>query len=535
MKELLVEFLQSILVEKSPSNIDVKPAEAKFAGRYGKWYRDKQLTQYVGRVAKGKWISAAGAEPSAGDGEKKAVDNLANQGELSRISPKINPFSSTQVLPSSEHTIISTETEFFSDGSFSVAGVKIEHDEDVTSFVNTRFSEWESKNSVATLDEKRSMIRQLTLVANAIRSRNNILKTLIEEKTPVGIIHPTTAGIKKHIDYVQTAIQKNCSSSSIAAAIGDKFKELRDVTEENEYKKILENIFALAESDTRLSSPGYLPAIAEQLSALYEVKSGRTVILPLTENHATVDVISLSPVPKELQGDNPSTESLLENVKTIYSGISVKRGEGGASSIIEKTSASVFEDHAQTVNTLRKLNTERDLFSSETFGARKQEIMDTIENPENLVVLRKYYGLSEDEVPDVAAFFELFKNGGVKCKKQPPPPTVVPRNKPLAPVNDKMSPENKEMYSTYFVMLAAFDGIYNSRVISQGFASHSWTDEGFKAADGFSVLAKQRRQVFKRVVRDSRDGFEFIRPDTSVSHNIIVDQTLLRTGNPCTK
>jgi len=80
MKNLLLEFLKDILGEAPNPKIassrggprktkskstepqtttpDKKPADAKFPGSFGKWYRDAALTQYVGKMDKGRWIDA---------------------------------------------------------------------------------------------------------------------------------------------------------------------------------------------------------------------------------------------------------------------------------------------------------------------------------------------------------------------------------------------------------------------------------------------------------------------------------------------
>jgi hypothetical protein len=83
MNDLLLEFLSNILDEapvkkpgaskknptKSPVKPDTtvqKPANAKYPGKFGRWYSDAQLTKYVGKVKAGKWIDASVEGPDSG-------------------------------------------------------------------------------------------------------------------------------------------------------------------------------------------------------------------------------------------------------------------------------------------------------------------------------------------------------------------------------------------------------------------------------------------------------------------------------------
>jgi hypothetical protein len=87
MKELLLEFLSTILSEKKVTNAagitldipDTKPPEAKFSSG-GKWYSDEGLTDYVGRMYKGKWVQATAAEKE----QEKTATDLVNKGVLTR-------------------------------------------------------------------------------------------------------------------------------------------------------------------------------------------------------------------------------------------------------------------------------------------------------------------------------------------------------------------------------------------------------------------------------------------------------------------
>jgi hypothetical protein len=90
MKELLTEFLRTILSEKKATkdtgnptagltlNLpDKKPPEAKFS-RGGKWYGDEKYTDYIGRMYQGKWIPATAAEKEQ---EKNGIE-LVDKGQL---------------------------------------------------------------------------------------------------------------------------------------------------------------------------------------------------------------------------------------------------------------------------------------------------------------------------------------------------------------------------------------------------------------------------------------------------------------------
>jgi hypothetical protein len=89
MKELLTEFLRTILSEKNATkdtgnpaagltlNLpDTKPPEAKFS-RGGKWYSDAGYKDYVGRMYQGKWIPATAAEKEQ---EKNGIE-LVDKGQ----------------------------------------------------------------------------------------------------------------------------------------------------------------------------------------------------------------------------------------------------------------------------------------------------------------------------------------------------------------------------------------------------------------------------------------------------------------------
>lgn len=534
MNELLLEFLSNVLDETQSNvarQVNALDLEKKPGfGLYGP--KGKDIVTYRSRG--GKLIPVVDKSRLGKDSPKPSVvkkRQTPNKNQIT-IDPAVsrtenNPFTTKSIFPEESFTTIhSTDT-----GNLEISGITITKPEDITSFVNTRITEWNLANQKATPEEIKATIRKLTLIAHAIHTRNNVLQKLKKESKQVVQVSPQN--IEPYITAILNRIENVTTNQNTVSKLKQEFAELQNPESKQSPVSILENIFKICTEDSELSSRGRLPTLAEHLSALHELKNGRTVIMPASESEATVDVISITPIPKTLQGKNIPTDVLLEHVHTIYSGVSVKRGEGGASSCYEKTNSSAYDDHAATTYTLRTLSKVSALFTPNTFENTVAEIKERI--TQNLDVITAYYGLPNNATVDDV--FKTFSNGGLVCVKTGTPPnqtlTVAPQKTAWAPVTDDMDEDNKRMYQAYFVMIAAWEAIYNSKVISQGFGSHSWTDNGLKIADGINEIAKQRRKGYKGKIVNVETGFT--RPDRAVSNNLVVDVDELRNGNPCRK
>lgn len=537
MNELLLEFLASVLNENQ-SNITQQVTALALEKKPGVGlYGPKGKDIVTHRSRGGKLIPVADKKPAGTNTPDSPKPNVVNKRPTRRkrklaFDPAIsrtenNPFTTKSIFPEESFTTIhDTDT-----GNLEISGISINKPEDITTFVNARIAEWTRVNQKATPDETNATIRKLTLIAHAIHTRNNILQKLKKEGKQVVQISPQN--IEPYITNVLNVIGNVTTNQTTISKLKKEFTELQNPESTQTPVSILENIFKICSEDSELSSRGRLPTLAEHLSALHELKTGRTVIMPVSESEATVDVISITPIPETLQGNNIPTDVLLEHVHTIYSGVSVKRDEGGASSCYEKTNSSAYEDHANTTHTLRTLSKVSTLFAPSTYENVTAEIKTAI--TQNLNIISAYYGLPDNATVDDV--FKMFSNGGIVCVKTGTPPNqtlaVSPQKTAWAPVTDDMDDLNKSMYQTYFVMIAAWEAIYNSKVIAQGFGSHSWTDDGLKTADGINEIAKQRRKGYKGKIVDLETGFT--RPDRVVSNNLVVGSDELRTGNPCRK
>lgn len=537
MNELLMEFLASVLNE-TQSNVSQQVSALDLEKKPGfGLYGPKGTDIVTHRSRGGKLIPVADKNSTGTTTPDSPTPSVVKKGPTRRkrklvVDPTIsrkenNPFATKSIFPEKSFTTIDgTDT-----GNLEISGIGINVPEDITTFVNTRIAEWTRTNQKAAPDEIKATIRKLTLIAHAIHTRNNVLQKLKKEGKQVVQISPQN--VEPYITVVLNAIKNVTANQTTISKLEKEFTELQNPKRTQPSVSILENIFKICSEDSELSSRGRLPALAEHLSALHELKNGRTVIMPVSESEATVDVISITPIPKTLRGKDIPTNVLLEHVHTIYSGVSVKRDEGGASSCYQKTNSSAYDDHANTTRTLRTLSKVSALFTPKTYEATVKEIKTAI--TQNLNVINAYYGLPDNTTVDDV--FKLFSNGGVVCVKTGTPPnqtlTVSRQKTAWAPVTDDMGDINKRMYQTYFTMIAAWEAIYNSKVIAQGFGSHSWTDDGLKTADGIKEIAKQRRKGYKGKIVDLETGFT--RPDRVVSNNLVVGSDELRTGNPCRK
>ena len=447
------------------------------------------------------------------------------------VQVKTNPLLPTNVIPKT-NIVPFQATIDEQDRSVTFNGVKYQYIDDTKTFVENQINVWKNtpdgKN--ASREEENEFTIKMVTVANAINQRNILLRKLLstpKTNLPENVaVFDTPEKQTEYYDLLETTLNKN-SSTSTKKKLTAIFPKLKQETDVNKSEQILLEILQAAQEDDKLSK--FLPALVENLTAVLEMKRGRTVIIPMRDNFEASDVISLSQ-------DVPTTATpseLIKQISSIYTGVSVKLGKGGASSMMEKTKQSIFyPNHKNTVETLLLLSSQvsptGSIFDKDKNkrDARIKEIIGVLEK--NRKEICKYYGLDPKKISSANELISVLGYGSaLNCG-----PGGIPQRakKPAAPL-DRPEVDSK-LWKITFAAQYAWAAIYNTRVASQAFASHTWTTKKLIQVDGLDKQAKQIPQGYKQL----RGEGKFTQPDALVSFNKpVASRADIRNGNPCTQ
>lgn len=506
-------------------------------------YNPDKDTFYVGVDSSGKKLSGDdrkifGDSKSTRTLQKAIYDKLTKTGVSFGAATSTSPFSPDRIAPS--NTSRTFDGKQNSDGSITFDGITYEAlpEGDVDTFVQTQYEQWistDGKNSSPA--QQRQFKEQLTVAAFAISQRHRTLSILLEGQDGKGAEQVAVYDNDKSRGQFISSLQKAVAGSveqSRQGTVNKLFTSLQKETDPKAAEQIMVKILSEIGSDESpiFRQSGVIPSIAENFTAILEMKRGRTVIVPLRSNFKASDVISLSGV----QTSGSDAKSLVSQITSIYVGISVKFLEGGASSMGEKTRQSVFKPPFKKTRdallVLSKAASEKgSLFDPDPTKkkVRQDEVKQVMAG--RLKEIAKYYGITP-EPKDADALIAFLKNGPPECVDG----KVIPRRNRPSPlskgVDKKGDPIDEQAWEMTFAMQASWDAIYNSNVIGQAFASQTWTKTGVVEVDGLTRQAKQVMQPFK----EARGSGMQYQPDNLVSKNKPVSSTEdLRNGNPCGK
>jgi hypothetical protein len=469
--------------------------------------------------------------------QRVIFDRLQQMGITFQSAASGSPFSPDRIAPPSTRRKFDGTVE---GSTITFNGVQYEAlpEANIDSFVKTQYDSWlkgAGKNS--TPAQQREFKEKLAVAAFGISQRHRVLSVLAEgqdKKGPEAVaVYDTDESKSEFIGSLQKAVVGSLNQTR-QRVVNKMFGDLQKTTDAKEAERIMTDILSEISKDESaiFRQSGVIPSIAENFTTILEMKRGRTVIVPLRSNFKASDVISLSG--EETSG--LSASKLVEQVKSIYVGISVKFLEGGASSMGEKTRQSVFKaPFKQTKDALTKLSKAASEVGSlfDTDPQKKKARRDEVKAvmSESMEEICKYYGITP--VPkNVDKLIDFLKHGPPECVGG----KVVPRRNapsPLSKGTDKQGqPIDTQAWGMTFAMQASWDAIYNSNVIGQAFASQTWTRQGLVEVDGLTSQAKQVMQPFKEA---RGKGMQY-QPDNLVSKNKPVqNREQLRDGNPCGK
>jgi hypothetical protein len=556
MNELLVEFLQNILERKrSAASLEAEKL-GLVSKRFGRWGKEGEKTA---------------THKTDDDGKLVAIEVPSDQPQPSGNRP--TKTSSTRTTPFSTEQMFADKVEEFSGtidnetGAITFDGVQYPRIGKLSTFIKSHFKseypdrEWSSLDK----EERREFIKQAVLIADAINKRHDELKKLMRDKKgnreKVLVVRPDEESQSEYIDNLSSQIGLRDISF-------DLFEQLKKTSNPEEVTEILTGLLKIAEEHKIPNIPG----LAEHFTAIYELKMGRTVIIPTRVDYETVDVVSLSTVGTDLT----STRGLLGQVDAIYSGVSVKRERGAASSPEAKIGKSRFSGYrtpggvfipgdevkrdllklTRTTSTreieggsekLRLFISRSDIekefktwIEGEGINAskdeqrnklreikekhrklreeRRLEIEQLIEKHKSVICT--YYGVDNCKNMTSAKFIQLLGGGTPDCKGGIP----VRKRKPLGRRGDNPT------WNYYYAMQGVMVALYNSTVSIQGFSSHSWSKNGIEVGNGLNSFARQQVTSPK----ESVGAGNYYQPVRHATVNVVVkNKEQLRNGNPC--
>ena len=502
----------------------------QFVDRYGIQFNQDKKIFYVMKDSKNVKLSGD-ARKIFGEKDSSAIFNrLTSLGVKVPLAGSVNPLAPTSVVP--RESVRPFEASVGEDGSVTFGGATYENVDDIDGFVKQKLAEWKKTpdGKKATPEQEKEFTIKLVAVAAAINNRNILLKKLaLNKKTgkPENVaVFDTDESKQSFISSLEEKLLSSVSKSSVKK-VKEKFKALREENDPDKCEQLLLDILNLAVDDESevLRKGGVIPGLAENLSAILEMKRGRTVIIPMRDNFEASDVISLSPTATT----DASPSELVSQIQNIYVGVSVKFGRGGASSLKEKTNQSIFyPDHKETVRVLSSFGSQisptGNLFDTDPAKkkAREDEVRKDLETYREEVC--KYYGFDPKEIDTVDKLVAALSNGEPECVDG----KVTPKRKAQAPLGRPGI--DVSAWRLTLTMQAAWSAVYNTRVVAQAFASQTWTTDGLVEVDGLSRQAKQIPQGLKQ----TRGSGMQLQPDYLVSFNKPVSSTEeLRSGNPC--
>jgi hypothetical protein len=547
-QEIYDEFA-SVMKSGTPSQIQ------EFIKKYGMTFSPEKNTFYITLDGKGNKISGParkifgdGKGKRAGQAQKVLYDKLTSMSMEITATETSSIFAPDRVTPPGTRRSFGEVATQNSDGSITVTdttgkATTYEVIDDLGNWVEDKFNDWlttpEGQNS--SKEEKRKMKAQILVVGFAVSERNRILRELLNGDEEVAM-YDTPERQEEFVDNLESTIVRSISSESRRERVTAMFQRYKSTESPDEAAQALAEIISELKGDEspELKMSGAIPAIAEGFTAMVEMKRGRMVLVPLRSNFTATDVVSLAT--EETRGMEPA--ELVSKVKLIYVGISVKLGQGGSSSMIEKARLSIFTEHKETraiLDLLASKNSQQgSIFDTDESKrmARRQEIRTTIEP--HIEEISKYYGFNPP-AENVDQLIEWLGRGEPECIDG----QVVPRRNPPPPIGKGGTSEaGKDPYGEdvdvegwvyTWAAQGAYAAIYNSRVIGQAFASQTWIGgkrPEFREVDGITSYTKQIPQPLKQARRGSRGAT--YQPDSLATHNKPVNSDEeLRSGNPC--
>ena len=511
------------------------------------------------------------AKPASGELQRAIFDKLQKLGVTEEDLPVVSntsPLMPSRVIPRDRFKPIgedgtATRNE---DGSVTINNVTYTP-VDTKTWVSDQFDTWiKTDGRSSSTKEKQKFKLQLVAVAAAINARHQILSGLFSSGKPTGdgsgtpesvaIINPTPQATNEHIDLIQNQLSSMMTDNG--DAVKDAFDALRNTNDPDEAEVWLVEILRSAilsaspppvgGGSKKLNENQSLSALAENLTVILELKRGRVAIIPQSDNFKASDVISVSAA----TATDQTPTQLVEQMSSIYCGVSVKFKTGGSSSIKEKGKQTTFAVIGQpdvnkktrvTLDLLSSANSSvGSLFDSdeEKRAARIDEVRNELQD--HVVEVCEYYGFDPSEITTVDDLVDALSNGEPICVNG----KVTINPTPQTPLASKKGPFTKkelnqldeESLRLMMTMQAAWCAIYNTRVLSQGFSSQNWTASGIQEADGISGIAKQTPQRLKTWKTPPGTPPPFTKksqPDYLTTFNEMVESDEeLRTGNPCT-
>lgn len=525
----LHDELSTLLQNGDPTKL------TQFMEKYGIVFDERKNTFYVLSV-KGreqKKIFGDGSKSAKGVQQRELFDRLKEMGvDVHLRDTYIDPLKPEGIVPKSQQkefdgkregdtiTFDGQKFELIPQGKFK------DHITQQTKSWITNFTEKNGRKP--TRKEIDQASRQFVILADAMNKRYRILEKLMQRSTKNPTPHKIGSfegeqGTKQYIDNVRQSLLLRVpeGDTKLREEVETKLKAVEDSTSDDAAPALVD-LFRLIEKTDEFS--GSAASVAESLSIMLELKRGRKVIVPMSDNFKAADLITLS-TDGDVDPTKLSLEELADRVRVVYSSVSVKREEGAASSMIEKFRMSVFSpDHEKTLGQLEKLSSGYSvLFSDDedTRNEKEQEIRRIV--GENIELIKKYYNLPS--VKNVDDLVKILGNGGVECIDG----KTTPRSLPSFMQNQGV---NKRAYMLTHLMQYSAEAIGNSKVIAQGFGNHFWGGRGvgFLEIDGITMQVKQKSEPNKR----QRGVGPKQMPDYMVSHNTIPGpKENLRSGDPC--
>ena len=502
----------------------------QFVEKYGLQFNPDKNIFYVKTDSTGAKLSGDARKIFGEKNASSTYEQLSKMGVKIPLAGSVNPLAPTSVVP--RENVRPFEASVGEDGSVTFGEATYENVDDIDAFVKQKFTEWKKtpEGKKSTPEQQKEFTIKLVAVAAAINNRNILLKKLaLNPKTgkPEDVaVYDTPESKQSFISSLEEKLLSNMTKSS-RSKVKEKFDALRRENNPDKCEQLLLDIlkYAVDDESESLRKGGVIPGLAENLTAILEMKRERTVIIPMRDNFEASDVVSLSPTATT----DASPSELISQIQNIYVGVSVKFGRGGASSLREKTNQSIFyPDHKETVRILSsfgsQLSKTGNLFDTDPSKkkAREEEVRKDLESYREQIC--KYYGFNPKQIDTVDKLVEVLSNGEPECIDG----KVAPKRKPQAPLGRPGIDE--AAWRLTFTMQAAWSAIYNTRVVAQAFASQTWTSDELVEVDGLSKQAKQVPQGLKQ----TRGSGKQLQPDYLVSFNKPVSSTEeLRSGNPC--
>lgn len=375
------------------------PAELTvFMEKYGIVFDERKNTFYVLSV-KGreqKKIFGDGSKSAKGVQQRELFDKLKVMGvDVHLRDTYIDPLKPEGIVPKSQQREFDGKREGDTITFDGQQYTLIPTGQPFKDLITRQTSDWiknfqQQNGRKPTKKEIDAASRQFVILADAMNKRYRILEKLLtrsaKNPTPHKIaVFEGEEGAKQYVDNVRRSLLGRIpeEDAETRKQVEERLKMVEDAQGEEQSVKALIDLYKFIEqSDTFVASAA---AVSESLSIMLELKRGRKVVVPMSDNFTAADLISLAE-DDQREPTQLSLEELTDRVKVVYSSVSVKKEEGAASSMIAKFRMSVFSpDHQKTLSQLEELSSGYSKLFSDNADERGQKEQDIRQDRKSVV------------------------------------------------------------------------------------------------------------------------------------------------------